>query len=274
MRRHVARALASLFLIGCAWAQAKPPDAKPASAASESVRLALADQGRMADLLEKYSYSRRIISESATMKDKVTGHYERVYSYAPCEGKQCITLVSVDNRPPKEKELKAHEKEVKKLWEQQAKKTAADKQKEDDEDLFLSKDFVAVFDFTDAGSDLYKGAAVQVVAFQAKDEKVQLADKDNKVLTKMAGRMWITEVDHQIVASEMHMVKPIKVWGGFAGAINNMTVHQEYFRQDGMYLPKRSAVEMELRIMFNKSKLRLTEEYFDFKAPAPAVAAR
>ena len=275
MRHRLAWVLTSLLVAGCAWAQTKPAETTPATKSDPTpmVQHALTDQVRMTDLLEKYSYSKRIISEDLTMKDKVTEHYERVYSYAPCNGKQCITLVSVDNRPPKEKELKEHEKQVKKLWEQQAKKTAAEKQKEEDEDLFLSKDFLAVYNFSDGGTDLYKGTAVQVVAFQPKEDKVQLANKDNKVLTKMAGRLWIAEVDQQIVATEMHMVKPIKVWGGFAGAINNMTALQEYIRQDGMYLPKKNAIEMELRILFSKGKLRVTEEYFDFKAPAPAVAA-
>lgn len=275
MRSRIALGLVWLLSFSCAPAQTKPAErAVSSQEATAVVQQALADQQRMTDLLEKYTYSKHIVSESFTMKDKPTGRYERVYSYAPCEGRQCITLVSVENRPPKEKELKEHEKEMKKLREQEAKKTPADKQKEEDEDLFLSKDFLAVFDFSDGGSDLYKGTAVQVVAFRPKEEKVALANKDNKVLTKMAGRLWITEVDHQIVASEMKMIKPIKVWGGFAGAINAMTVQQEYVRDHGMYLPKKSVVEMEIRIMFSKGKLRLTEEYLELKAPAaPAVAS-
>lgn len=276
MKHRLAWALTSLLLLGSAWAQtatAAGPTPEKRTDPTAMVQHALADQVRVGDLLEKYSYSKHIVSESANMKGKVTAHYERVYSYAPCQGKQCITLVSVDNRPPKEKELKEHEKDMKKFREQKAKKTAAEKQQEEDEDLFLSKDFLAVYAFSDAGTDLYKGTAVQVVAFQPKEEKVQLANKENKVLTKMAGRLWIAEVDQQIIAAEMHMVKPIKVWGGFAGAINNMTVQQEYIRQDGMYLPKKNAVGMEIRIMFSKGKLTITEEYFDFKAPAPATAS-
>ena len=78
----------------------------------------------------------------------------------------------------------------------------------------------------------------------------------------------------EIKAEAGKMIKPIKVWGGFAGAINAMTVQQEYVRDHGMYLPKKSVVEMEIRIMFSKGKLRLTEEYLELKAPAaPAVAS-
>jgi hypothetical protein len=237
--------------------------------ASETVRQALSSQDHMVDLLEKYTYRKHIISETTDMKGRVTGHEERVYSYAPCDGKTCITLESVDGKPPTPKQLKEHEKMMKKEWERQAKKTAEDRKKEDDEDLFLSKDFLAVYDFASGGSELHEGTAAEIFSFTPKDEKVQLTSNNNKVLSKLAGRLWIADVDHKIVAAEMHMVKPIKVWGGFAGAINAMTVQQEYVPDAaGMYLPKKNAIEMELRILFSKARLKLTEEYSEFKAPA------
>lgn len=81
------------------------------------------------------------------------------------------------------------------------------------------------------------------------------------------------EVDRKIVATEMHMVRPIKVWGGFAGAINFMTAQQEYFVDaNGMYLPKKSAIDMEFRIMLTKVRLKVVEEYSEFKRAAVAAA--
>jgi hypothetical protein len=256
--------IASLFLPVLLTAQEAP-----APAASELVRKALADQQHVVDLLEKYTYRKHIVSETTDMKDRVTAHEERIYSYAPCDGKTCITLESVNGKPPTPKELKEHEKLMKKEWEKQAKKTAEDRRKEDDDDLFLSKDFLKVYDFAAGEAELHQGTASRVFNFTPKSETVELANKDNKVLTKLAGRLWIAEVDGKIVAAEMHMVKPIKVWGGFAGAINNMTVQQEYTAAaSGMYLPKKNAIAMELRILFSKAKLRVTEEYSEFKTPA------
>ena len=267
MRSRVALALPFFLLL---LAAQETPAPKP----DELVSQALADQQRVIDLLQKYSYTKHIVSESSNMKGKVTQHEERVYSYAPCGPKTCVTLVSVDGAPPKPKELKEHQKAMQKEWEKQAKKSAADRQKEEDEDLFLSKDFLVVYSFSSPGNELHEGTATLVVPFAPKQEKVAVADNSNKVLTKMAGRLWIAEVDRKIVAMEMHMVKPIKVWGGFAGAINDMTVQQEYLVDaNGMYLPKKNAMEMELRILLSKARLKLVEEYSDFK-PAPAGAAQ
>jgi hypothetical protein len=239
----------------------------------EMVRRALADQQRMTDLLDKYTFTKHIVSESSNGKGKVTGHEERVYSYAPCGPKTCITLVSVNGAPPKPKELKEHQKAMEKEWDRRAKKSPEERQKEEDEDLFLSRDFLAVYDFSSLGNELHKGTATQVVEFTPKEEKVQIAEKNNKILTKMAGRLWIAEVDQKIVATEMHMVKPIKVWGGFAGAIKDMTVQEEYLVDaDGVYLPKRNAVELELRILLSTGRLKVVEEYSDFKRAPVAVA--
>jgi hypothetical protein len=240
--------------------------------ADDVVRHALADQQRVIDLLDKYTFTKHVTSESTDGKGKVTGHQERVFNYAPCGEKTCITLLSVNGAPPKPRELKEHQKAVEKEWEKKAKKSTEDRQKEEDDDLFLSKDFLAIYDFSSSGNELHEGTATQVVAFAPKQETVAPADKNNKVLTKMAGRMWIAEVDRKIVATEMHMVKPIKVWGGFAGAINNMTVRQEYLvDSNGVYLPKRNAVEMEMRVMLTKIRLNVVEEYSDFKRAEVAV---
>ncbi|HTK95728.1 MAG TPA: hypothetical protein VL382_08820 [Terriglobales bacterium] len=260
------------FLLLCVFVPLRALQQPSPTSANDVVRKALAEQVRVSDLLEKYSYRKHIISESSDMKGRVTDREERVYSFAPCGDKTCITLESVNGRPPTPKELKEHDKMMKKEWERQAKKTAADKKKEENDDLFLSQDFLAVYDFAAGDSELHQGTTARVITFTPKPEDVRLADKDNRILTKVAGRLWIADVDQKIVAAEMHMVKPIKVWGGFAGAINNMDVRQEYISEtNGVYLPKKNAIEMELRILLSKGKLKVTEEYSDYRAPvAPA----
>lgn len=245
------------------------PEPKP----DELVRRALANQHSMNELLSKYSYAKRIVSVSSNAHGKVTAREDRVYNYAPCGTKTCIALVSVNGAPPKPKELKEHEKAVQKEQEKEAKKSAADRKKEEDEDLFLNKDFLTVYDFSSPGTELLKGTASVVVEFAPKPETVALAAKSDKILTKLAGRMWIAEVDGKIVATEMHMVKPIKVWGGFAGAIKNMVVQQEYLVDaEGTYLPKKNAMEMELRVLLNTMQLSIVEEYSDFKRAAAGGA--
>lgn len=91
-RKHWSRlALCLPFLLLPLAAQetpAPPPD--------DVVRHALADQQRVVDLLAKYTYTKRVVSESSNAKGKVTDHQERVFNYAPCEAKTCITLVSVN----------------------------------------------------------------------------------------------------------------------------------------------------------------------------------
>ncbi len=263
-----------LFALLVSAQEASPAPASPAPKPDEVVRRALADQQSMLQLLDKYSYTKHIVSETASGKGKVTSHEERVFNFAPCGTRTCIMLVSVNGAAPKPKELKEHEKAVKKEWEKQDKKSPAERQKEEDDDLFVSKDFLRVYDFAEAGNEVHDGTASQMIDFTPKAEPVELADKDNKVLTKLAGRMWIAEVDRKIVSAEMHMVKPIKVWGGFAGAIKNMTVHQDYVvDKEGIYLPKKNTIEMELRVLLSTARLKLVEEYSDFKrAPAGAEA--
>jgi len=150
MRSRLALCLPFLLLpLAVQETPALPPD--------DVVRHALGDQQRVIDLLAKYTYTKHVASESSNAKGKVTDHQERVFNYAPCDAKTCITLVSVNGAPPKPRELKEHQKVVEKEWEKQAKKSTADRQKEEDDDLFLSRDFLAVYDFSSSGTELHVG---------------------------------------------------------------------------------------------------------------------
>lgn len=192
------------------------------------VRKALGEQERVAKVLEDYSYTKHVVAETTDMKGKQLSRHERVYEFSACGSKTCVKLVSSNGAAPTPKELKEHDKEQRKLWEREAKKSAADKQKEQDDDLFLSSDFLKVYSFTLAGRESYREQPAHVLEFTPKAGKVQLKDDDNKILTKMAGRLWVAEKDGKILASEMHAIKSIKVWGGFAGAINTMKVRIDY----------------------------------------------
>lgn len=254
-------------------AAAEQPAAQAAALTpQELVRIALADQVRVDDLLRKYSYSKHVVSEVRNPKGKVTARAERIYHYRPCDGKRCVDLVSVNGAPPTQKELREHNERIRKMWEQEAKKTAREKQSEEDEDLFLSRDMLAIYDFAMAANESYQGRLARVVTFTPRDEKVQLADKSNKILTRMAGRMWLAEEEPRILGQEMRMVKPIKVWAGLAGGINSMTVQQEYVVDAGMYLPKKNVVVAEYRTLMDRGKLTVIEEYSGYTAPPPAAA--
>ena len=56
--------------------------------------------------------------------------------------------------------------------------------------------------------------------------------------------------------------------------VHRGTAQQEYFVDaNGMYLPKKSAVDIKFRIMLTKVRLKVVEEYSDFKRAAAAAAA-
>jgi hypothetical protein len=246
---------------------------KAAPNAPELVRKALGNAGRSLDLLDKYSYTKHQVTESYDLKGKLLRRDEWTVAFTPCEGKTCTTLLSHNGAPPSAKELKEHDKEMRKAWEKQAKQTPEDKRKEEDDDVMLSQDFLEIFTFVLSGRESYKEQPAYIIEFTPKAEKAELKAHESKVLARMAGRLWISEKEEKVLAVEMHMIKPIKVWGGIAGAIDTMKVLSDYVVSEaGEYLPRRVDTEMDVRLGFtSKVRLKISEEYTDFKLAVSAM---
>lgn len=261
------------ILLPCAAQEQPAVLAAPTLTPDQMAEKALQGDIDILKLLKTYTFTKRVLVEIMDNKGKERDRDERVYQLYPCGGLICSKVLSINGAPPKPKDLKEHEKNMKKDLERQRKLTAADKQKEEDEALFLSGDFLKIYTFTPAAPDAAIPDAAHVLAFTPHDQKVKLANKDNKVLSKMAGRMWLDR-DMHVLSSEMHTIKSIKVWGGFAGAINNLQAKIDYVRDpSGIYLPRKVETNLELRILMSKGRWRITEEYSDFIAPAATAAA-
>jgi hypothetical protein len=262
--------LLSLALLPCSSAQTAPAESLTADQLAQK---ALEGDLDVFQSLKSYTFTKRLVVEVLDKKGDQKDRDERTYQYSPCDGLTCIKLLSVNGAAPTPKQLKDHDKVMKKELERQRKLTPADKQKESDEALFLSSDFLKIYTFTLGPATALTGDAAYVVDFAPHEQKVKLANKDNKVLSKMAGRMWLSK-EQRVLSSEMHTVKSIKVWGGFAGSINNLQARLDYVRDAaGVYLPRRSETLIELRILVAKARWRFTEEYSDFIPPPAAAAA-
>jgi hypothetical protein len=258
---------AALFAV-LAWTA---PAQEPPTVTDEQIltrSLAELKNSQVFTAMDQFSFTSHVTQDQYNKNGKSLFHDDRVYEYTPrADGKTDIRLVLVKGSPPSEKELKQHEKEMRKMLSRSDQKVAEDKRKSQEEDTLLSQDFLIVYDFKLAGREEWKNVPAFLIEFTPKTEKAQVKLKSDKLLYKMAGRMWVSQNGYRILATEMHTLEGgIKVWGGFAGAINRLVVRTEYSADtSGSYLPQLNSVEMDLRILLAKQSLTAKEEFSNFK---------
>lgn len=217
--------------------------------------------------LDGYSFTKHVSMDQLNMRSgKSLFKDDRVYEFTPRpDGKTDVRLVAVKGAPPTPKQLKQHEKEMHKELSKSDEQREMEKKKAEDENTFLSEDFLLLYDFKLAGREAWNGVPAFRIELTPKSEKAPLKVKSDKLLRHTAGSMWMNQASFRVLATEMHTVESIKVWGGFAGAINNLVTRTEYSADaSGPYLPKLNTAEVEMRVLLAKMKIVSTEEYSNF----------
>ena len=218
--------------------------------------------------LDQYSFTKRISVEGHDKNGKILNHDEREYEFVPRpDGRYDVRLLSVKGAPPTEKELKQHEEAMRKEFAKSDAEVAEEKKKAQEENTMLSQDFLEYFDFKFTGREEWGGDPTYRIEFTPKSESAQLKEKKERILQNMGGQMWVHPGSYRILATEMHTLHNVKVWGGISG-VDNLVSHVEYVQDaDGNYLLKLDSAQWEIRVGFNKLRFLRKEEYSDYHKP-------
>lgn len=244
------------------------PQEPPALSDEEILSRCLAEMknSQVFQSLDGYSFTKHVTMEQLNPKGKSLDKDDRAYEFTPRpDGKTDVRLLAVKGAPPTSKELKQHEKEMHKELSKSDRQREEEKKKAQDENTFISEDFLQIYDFKLAGREAWNGVPAFRIEFTPKSEIAPLKVKSDKLLGHSAGNLWVNQASFRILATEMHTVESIKVWGGFAGAINSLVTRTEYFGDAGPYLPKLNTAELEMRVLLAKTKIVYNEEYSNFR---------
>ena len=203
--------------------------------------------------LDQYNFTKRISAENYDKNGKMTSHDEREYEFVRRpDGRYDVRLLSVKGAPPSEKELKQHDQAMRKELSKSLEQFAEEKKKAQEDDLMMSRDFLEYFDFKVSGREEWNGIPTFVIEFMPKADLSHLKEKRDRILRNMTGHMWVKQTNFRILATEMHSMKGIKVWGGISG-IDHLISRMEYFQDaDGIYLPSMDSAQWEIRVMLTR----------------------
>ena len=89
---------------------------------------------------------------------------------------------------------------------------------------FAVKDYslsnlVSRFQFKMVGRDTVNGRSALVLDFQPAGKDLPVNSYKDKFINKGAGRVWVDEADYAITKVNLHLMQPVNVLGGLAGAV-------------------------------------------------------
>ncbi len=243
------------------------PAAAPLPEANDFMR-GLADRQRgREEALNTYSYDILQVEEQLDKKGAVKERKSRLYEVFYVKGHSVRRQVAENERPFGARKLADVDKKVQKEIAEIIKKAKSDekkKGKEEDDAMKLSA-ILSRYDFRSVAREDVRGRPAIVVDFAARPGKWKV-EADN-VLRNLTGRMWIDEVEREIVRAEIRNTGGIKIAFGLGASLSQLAVTLEFQRlDDEVWLPSRVEGRVAGRLLLVKGfRARSVETYSGYR---------
>ncbi|TAL02497.1 MAG: hypothetical protein EPO07_07240 [Verrucomicrobia bacterium] len=98
-------------------------------------------------------------------------------------------------------------------------KAKAQRQPVQRSDFPLTPETLARFEITFAGHDIVNGRPAWMLDLKPSKKKLPENSFKDRILARMAGRIWLDEADAALVKADLHLTRSLNVAGGLIGAV-------------------------------------------------------
>lgn len=255
--------------------------AKPLPDVETLMKSVVANQEKIEELREKYTFRQTETSYKLDDKGRVKDEEVRVSEITPVAGEFVERLVSKNGKPLTEKEQaeedKRLQKEIEEILEKKEKEErkrlgrGRDRVKEEDtyeeRSNFTILGILRLSEVTSVRREVFRG--FEVIAFDFEPKKgAKPKNRTESIINKLAGTMWIDEGASQIVRLEARFVESFKVGGGlFASVSPSTAVAFEQQKVGGeIWMPSYAEANISARVfLLAKFSRNIKATYSDYK---------
>lgn len=259
-RRSRLVALAGLFLLPGAAAQEPLPSAR-------AIVDKVIERARVVDekkLQQAYAYTQRMVLEKLDEAGKLKERGEYGYQPVWIDGARYLRLVEKNGKPIAGKDLEQEHKRErefrKRLGEGRKRPASADEPFRFDEEL------VTRYRAEVLGRVQVNGRTAYVLRFEPKRGPLPARRRFDRLLNRLAGRLWVDAEEHEIVKAEGSLIEPVK-WGwGVMAHFQKLDFQVEQLRlEDATWMPSRFGVHYRGRVVFSTLHQRQQTTWSDFR---------
>lgn len=217
----------------------------------------------------RYSFTRRHITDELTDKGLLKDRKDRVYEATPIGGVSHSRLVLKDGQPLSAKEAKKETEKEQKAWEGAT--TGLQQPITPDKGRSINHDLVHRFHFEVIGEEILRGRRSYVLTMEPKSRDLPVKQLQDNFFNKLAGKVWIDAADFEVAKAEISLREKVPILLNLIGAMNKFTIHFRKQRlPEGVWLTDRSWVDLETRKLMLNSHVNHLLEWRDFKLVGPA----
>jgi hypothetical protein len=128
-------------------------------------------------------------------------------------------------------------------------------------DFAVDREFLARFQFTLVGREEISGRPALILDLEPAAKKPPEHDLKDRIINKMAGRVWVDEAESVLVKADFHLTEKVNVVAGLVGNIASFTLsfHRER-TADGLWFTPRLEWQADGREVFVRRQIVAHEE--------------
>jgi hypothetical protein len=265
-KRLLSVAILLAFSQDCPLAQQKQHTPSP----EEIIRRAIerAKWAQKQDHAGQFAFRQLVVVENLDDKGAVKQREESLFQATPIEGTPFYQPIQKDGKPLSDKERKEAEERQRKFRERLAEnRRKKEKQKsKDDDDLTVSEELVSRFRFELLGRQPVDGRPAYVLAFEPRSEDLPTRRKLDRILNKLAGKVWLDQESYEISKLEARLTEKTKFGWGIIGSVERLefTFEQRQVAEN-IWLPSRLDLYIRARMLFSSLHQWEKVEWSEFK---------
>jgi hypothetical protein len=260
------RRLAEFLLLGAvlSWLDVAPASDSPTA---EEILARVAERARqIKGQPPRYEFTRTKTTLEFDKKQEVQSREEQTYRMVVIGGELYPRLIAKDGKPLSVERLNKQREEESKLKQKQRGHAA-----EGDSILALLEErFAKRFAYEVTGHDTLNGRSAYVVSVSPK-KGLPAKEVLEKVLARMAGRLWIDVEAAEVIQAEFGLTKPVKIGLGVLGSVEGVQFHVRRDRlDDGSWINSKARLWLQFRILLDRKRIQYEESITDVAPVNPA----
>jgi hypothetical protein len=225
-------------------------------------------QNRLVEMSYAYEMKRRTITSSEARME--------TFEVIPLEDGDYKRRVERDGKPLSESEQKKEQDKLEKEFEKRSGLSETEKAKlekkrlerRQKEERFWSE-MLRAFAFRQTGQEEHENHPTKVIDFSPRSDYEPPEEyADFRLLKKLKGRLWVDEMDLQIVRAEIEFVEDFKMAAGLLIKINKGTTYSVVQKKvrDEVWLPYHDEITAQGRFLFFKGfELKIVSDYGSYR---------
>jgi len=213
-----------------------------------------------------YTYNQLSRREKLDGNGAVKEKEEKLFEVFYIEDLMFRRLVKRNGQPLSAEEVKREQQRERDFRQQVPERKRRKAQGPQQDEVALNEELIGRYSYDLVGQETINGRSSYVLTYRPRSNALPLRRRIDRLLNKVAGKVWVDTQDYEIVRLEIHLAGKATMWGGLLASVRKLEGEFEQTRTDeGVWLPLRIQGSLDARVLFTNYRLTQNDRWSDFR---------